>query len=376
MSCGTSGSVESRDVTVPHGPREGVLKIVHHVNTLAAAGTEKAAVLLARWAQRRGHTVTLLTYEGGLRHNWASELLDVENVRLLDVKADRAAALLDALALLDPQIVHLHRGCIERPTPTEIRERCPNAKVVVHSIFGDVYQDADLNVFVSPELAASRAKACEAIPLSKLAVIRNPVRPPHETMIHGRLEGLPEGALVCGSLGRPDPSIFDSTAIEALATYATAAKSRPVLYVRMGASEPEARLIRDFGLPHRFLPPTCSDSEITRFFNSLDLYLHSRRDGESDGMALAEAMAHGVRVVTHAQGVFQAHVERCSRYFPHTRVVPAGDVLAYAQAISDMDGDELGKRLARGVLPARIMEEAGIDKVGELMLGCYERLVA
>jgi glycosyltransferase involved in cell wall biosynthesis len=58
-----------------------------------------------------------------------------------------------------------------------------------------------------------------------------------------------------------------------------------------------------------FLPPTADDALIAAFHRTLDVFLHYRADGESYGVALQEALAHGIPAVSHYSGIWEGHVE-------------------------------------------------------------------
>ena len=354
------------------------MRIVGVVNQTGVGGTEKTACLLLRWASKKGHDVHLVAREGGLRLTWAQTLLGTDRVHIPDSGRADDDALLDMVVGLAPDIAHFHRGVVERPYPHEVRARLPGCKVVEHQIFGDFIADADLTIFVSPEIGARATQAINATttPYRKFAVLRNPIRMPDGALLHARLDGIDAGTTVVGSIGRPDNAIFDPTHLKALAAYIARHSERRILYVRLGASQFEAEALRALSIPHRLYPATCSDGEITRFLLTLDLYLHSRLDGECDSVSLAEAMAHGVRVLSHAVGHFKGHVEALAAFSEFCECVPAGDEAAYLDGLERMIGDEHRASTAKKVLPRRTKERQGVEVIGNRLLRMYEGLRA
>jgi glycosyltransferase involved in cell wall biosynthesis len=340
------------------------LRIVHAVNQLGIGGTEKTACLLARWAQKKGNEVTLLSMRDGPRADWARVLLNPENVVIAE---EHGAKFEDGV-----DILHFHVG-----GPNSGLREDRSMKIVESQIFGHVSpQLPDLTIFVSPEIAARASEQNPGLPFPKFAVLRNPVRMCDGALLHARLDGIDSGTTVVGSIGRPDNAIFDPTHLKALATYIARHPERRMLYVRLGASPFEAEHLRALSIPHKLYPATCSDGEISRFLNTLDLYLHSRLDGECDSVSLAEAMAHGVRVLSHAVGVYKGHVEALAAFADLCECVPAQDEAAYLDGLERMIGDEDRARTAKKVLPRRVKERQGIEVIGNRLLKMYEKLLA
>lgn len=338
------------------------MKIVHLAGQLSYGGTEKTACLLARYAQMQGHSASVYARRGGERESWARELLGDGNVRI-------GVDAIESEIPEDTDIIHGHVGEATKP------HRVGKAKYVEHSVFGDISPGCDLSIFVSSELAAIRAPLIRerGLDFTKFAILHNPVRPQHVT---GKLDGLPEETLILGSMGRPDSNIFEPTHLKAVAVFMARFPDRKVLYVRMGASPAEEESLKTLAIPHRIVEPTCSDGAISRFLNSLDVYLHSRRDGESDGMCIAEALAHGIRVIAHCGGTFKAHVAQLAEFTEFTRLVATHDEVAYADAITEFGADEMTKRVAAQVLPQQVLARRGIDVIGGRCLGLYERVMA
>lgn len=58
-----------------------------------------------------------------------------------------------------------------------------------------------------------------------------------------------------------------------------------------------------------FLDYLRTEEEMSKFFNTLDLYTHGRKDGETYGTIFVEAMIHGVPCISHWSGIQDAMEE-------------------------------------------------------------------
>jgi len=136
-------------------------------------------------------------------------------------------------------------------------------------------------------------------------VIYNPI--PKAELAAGNLRkglNIPTDAIVCGRIGRP--ANFDPIALKA---FSRLSKKFPSLYYIIIAPCSEAKAMANTMDRVILLDPTNDDSLINQFFNTLDLFLHYRSDGETHGMAIAQAMIYGVPVVSHFSPHFNAQTE-------------------------------------------------------------------
>jgi len=90
-----------------------------------------------------------------------------------------------------------------------------------------------------------------------------------------------------------------------------------------------------------FLDYMKDEYEMTKFFNTLDLYTHGRRDGETYGTVFAEAMVHRIPCISHWSGIQDAMEETIG----NGGYVVGGNPKEYAemiQKVMDMDKNEYG----------------------------------
>jgi FkbM family methyltransferase len=107
---------------------------------------------------------------------------------------------------------------------------------------------------------------------------------------------IPDAALVGGFHQRVDDGIFSPFPLEAFAKVSTPDQH----FMVMGGSQLYQEQAANLGLTNvHFLSQTGNADRISAFLNSLDVFVHGRRDGETFGTALAEAMIHGVPCLSH-----------------------------------------------------------------------------
>jgi len=58
-----------------------------------------------------------------------------------------------------------------------------------------------------------------------------------------------------------------------------------------------------------FLEPTIDEALLSKFYNTIDILLHRRIDGETFGLNIAEALIHGKPVISHLSSVDNAQAE-------------------------------------------------------------------
>lgn len=98
------------------------------------------------------------------------------------------------------------------------------------------------------------------------------------------------------------------------------------------------------------LPPTTNDNALSDFYNSFDVLLHYRKEGETFGMSIADAMIHGKPVVSHKSFLDNAQVELLcpNSTEPCGIVVEENDLQAHAEKIDLLLNDpQLRSRLGR-----------------------------
>lgn len=346
------------------------MRIVHHSNQLGIGGTEKCMQYFLEYLKGSGydcycmHKRQLTDLAGGYRESMLKELLGEEKV----MAYSSAEEFFSFAAVVRPEIFHVHRSGRgpEFPVVPRLKEYC--SKVVETNVFGgfDPSGVVDLTLFVNGYLArGGRA--------GPSAVLFNPVkRPRHGRDLRGKL-GISGKTVVLGRIGRPDDRIFDPISLRAFSILEREA-GVDVLYLVQSPPPAMVRAAAELGLRKvRFLAgPVISDDEVTEFYNTIDILAHSRLDGETFGLTIAEAMMHGKPVVSHRSLVANGHkafVEECGFF------VAAGDHRAYAHRALELCRDA-GLRRRLGEKGRRFAEENFLfEKVVAQLERYYEGLM-
>lgn len=127
-------------------------------------------------------------------------------------------------------------------------------------------------------------------------VIPVPVEAPtSDHDLRGEL-GIPSHAVVAGFHQRADDNIFSPIPLEAFARL----RDPDGWFILMGGGSLYRRQAQRLGLANvRFVEHSGDPNRISAFLNTLDIFAHGRRDGETFGTVLAEAMMHGKPCLSH-----------------------------------------------------------------------------
>jgi FkbM family methyltransferase len=128
------------------------------------------------------------------------------------------------------------------------------------------------------------------------SIVPVPVLPPAAGNDLRRELGIPKDAPVAGFHQRADDAIFSPWPLQAYSK----ARVEGSHFVVMGGSERYRRQAEQLHLPSvHFIEASGDATRISEFLNTLDVFAHGRRDGETFGTVLAEAMMHGRPCVSH-----------------------------------------------------------------------------
>lgn len=107
--------------------------------------------------------------------------------------------------------------------------------------------------------------------------------------------GIPSDSFVAGLHQRDSADIFSDWPLKAFRHLPIDAH-----FILLGGSEKYVSQAEKLGISNFHKLSHSADPEIiSSFLNSLDVYLHGRKDGETFGNVLAEAMLHGVPCISH-----------------------------------------------------------------------------
>lgn len=291
-----------------------------------------------------------------------------DHVHIAENDADLERILLG----LSPHVLHIHYSGTAEPPITldsvmkkvpvvvttnqfEIENTSPN-----HAAVARMY-------FVSQWLLDNKAPWAKGDPRAR--VMYNLTDPP-ETKEDLRAElGIPAGAFVIGRVGRADNGIYDPISLEALALMQDD-------HTWFLALNPPPRMVADaqrLGI-RRFIPlPGTVDSVwLSRFYNTMDVLAHARRDGETFGCNIAEAMIHGKPVVSHLCSFMNAQLETVA---DGGTVVTQGDATGYAEALRRLRDDRAHYEATAARAQARAIGHYESSLLVERLKGDYLELL-
>ncbi len=113
---------------------------------------------------------------------------------------------------------------------------------------------------------------------------------------------IPDDAIVCGMHQRNDDRIYSSVPLEA---FKEVVKNQPDVHFILLNGSDKYRIQAGFcNIPNVHFIDYIED--ISPFLNTLDIYTHGRYDGETYGMAIAEAMIHKLPCISHTSPIYNA----------------------------------------------------------------------
>lgn len=138
--------------------------------------------------------------------------------------------------------------------------------------------------------------------IEKSSVLTCPVETPQTTQNYRDLLGIPADHIVAGFHQRADNLIASSIPLDA---FAAIQKKHPHqahrwhFVIKNGAPFYREQA-QKLGLQNmHFLPATSDYADVSKFLNTLDIFAHGRKDGETFGAVFIEAMMHGKPCLSH-----------------------------------------------------------------------------
>ncbi|MBI3555852.1 MAG: glycosyltransferase family 4 protein [Deltaproteobacteria bacterium] len=317
-------------------PPEKKIRVVHYCNQLSIGGTERTMEIFCKYLDRtrfevfvvsRIHRVKLTTRlrvelgaRLGLRPARGKKLLWASmNVRATNFQtilgpdhvffASDDNSLRHILLKLNPDILHVHySGNAEAPTSDEeVLSRIP--VTVTTNPFekqntAPAHRHVKKILFVSRWLLENRAQWASQD--ARAGVLYNPIEVPCTQSTLRTELGIPENAFVVGRVGRADPGIHDPIGLRAYRQIEDA----NTFFLALSPPDNMLRQAKALNLKNFIsLPPKADDVFLSKFYNTIDVLAHSRRDGETFGCNIAEAMIHGTPVISHLTPFMNAQSE-------------------------------------------------------------------
>ena len=283
--------------------------VIHHHNNLTMGGTEKMCQIFLKHFIKDNtfdHYVAYKADGDNTREPYFKEIVGPEKM----ICYESPAKLLNTIHGLKPFILHRYSaGIPEYPFVSEIKQHTKH--FVSTSVFGNQDDTIDISkvIYVSKHVQHMAGKT--GIPEKGVyypdhSVVRNPIEAPYSTENLREELGIPDDAFVFGRIGRDDASIYENINIRAYAEV-----ERDDVFLVLVAPSRECRSdVGRFGIKNaKYIERTTDEVRLSKFFRTIDVLAHARKDGECNSAAIFEAAAHRVPLISHYGTTFQGHLE-------------------------------------------------------------------
>lgn len=311
------------------------LRVTHYCNQLSIGGTERSMELFCKYLDREKfevHVISRLHREKFLKRvkielgavvgvmpaKAKKKLLAQMNARVPNFKQilgdDHVhfvrddAELREKILALKPDILHVwYSGRAESPTSDE--EIMSKVPVTITTNSFEIENTSPAHRHVKRYFFPSQWVQDNVAPWAKgdprAGFFYSPIEEPL-TKDDLRAElGIPREAFVIGRVGRPDPGIHDPISLKAFQRI----QDERSYFVALSPPENMIADAKKLGIKNFIAVPPVDQVGLSKFYNTLDVLAHARRDGETFGCNIAEAMMHGKPVVSHISAFMNAHTE-------------------------------------------------------------------
>lgn len=243
------------------------------------------------------------------------------------------------LALINsakPDIIHFNRGNWDSFFANVIIKIPDRIKCVETNIFGwpapSYYLDRLSKIYFVSNWLLEKSPWHN----NKGAVLYNPIKTPANNDNLREQLLISEDALVLGRIARPGLFSDDVFLIDAFRKL-----NNPTYHLIVVAASDELKDAAKDLRRINFIEPTSDENILSNFYNSIDLLLHRRNDGETFGMNIAEAMIHGKPVVSHFSSVDNAQAELLDKTDDGIVgfVADENNIIQYVEAIQRFESD-------------------------------------
>lgn len=275
------------------------IRIIEFINRLGFAGSEKTIYAFCNHIDRARFEISLCAFEKDQRFEQDKTFRELG----IEVFFSSKEGLRKDLNQLHADIFHIHRGGSSGIGIITAAKDAGIPIVIEHNIFGrldDSYENEliDCHIFVSYS-CASRYQIWTRQPLlsPRYEVLYNPV----EIDLYDRygFDDRDFNKKVIGRIGRDDNTKWDFDFLEALPIIV---KEFPDLEFHVIGITPQVYdKLRAVGCEQNLVlhPMTDNEQEIMSFLSNISVFTHFAMVGETFGLAVAEAMAAKLPVVTH-----------------------------------------------------------------------------
>ncbi len=211
-----------------------------------------------------------------------------------------------------------------------------NIPIILLNIFGspNVQKNIIYNVCISKAVAN---KIKSIVPENKIKVMYVPSEYPAKNSFENgkalrKKLNIKDDEIVFGRIGRASDNIFDPIGIMA---FKQVVKKIPNIHYLIMSPPPILRkIVEEQKIPNiHFLNPSAQEEDVWAFHQAIDVLAHFRKDGESGGLNIEEAMLCGKPIISHKSRYWNAHLEYLDDSF--SRVAEIDNVEQYVEYIKE-----------------------------------------
>ncbi len=311
------------------------IRVVFYCNQLGIGGTERSIELFCKYLNKDKHDVyvvsriqnpsflkkvrievsSLLGFDSAKakKQIWSQQNTRVPRFQAL-LGEERTLFAKDDLDLrkillkLSPDILHVwYSGTPEPPTSDE--EIMGKLPVVITTNSFEIENTAPahrhVKEFFFPSSWVLNHKALWAKNDPRAGVFYSPIEKPLTNNHFREKLQIPAHAFVVGRVGRADPGIYDPLSLFAYKKI----QDEKTFFLALTPPHNMVRDAKKMGLKNFICFQALDQEGLSAFYNTLDVLAHGRRDGETFGCSIAEAMMHGKPVVSHLTKFMNAQQE-------------------------------------------------------------------
>jgi len=211
-----------------------------------------------------------------------------------------------------------------------------NIPIVLINIFGslNIQKNILYNVCVS-ETVSNKIK--HIVPEEKIKVMYNQSENPSKNSFeNGKILrkklNIKEDEVVFGRIGRASDNIFDSIGIMAFKQVVKEVSN--IHYLIMSPPPILKKIVKEHKISNvHFLGPSANEEDIWAFHQAIDVLAHFRKDGESCGLNIVEAMLCGKPIISHKSKYWNAHLEYLDSSF--SRIADVDNIQQYIKYMKE-----------------------------------------
>ena len=276
--------------------------IVHYLHHLGIGGTAKVVQLLCKYfnkVENKFHHVLAYKAHGELeREPLFEEIIGKNNM----ISYASVPELYEILKEIKPHI--FHRQTSGQPEMPFVK---PIVEQVKHTISTAIFGHVDESVPLSRVIYISNyMQHCAGLFGSNIRLIGIPIEAPLTNEDLREELDIPQDAFVFGRIGRDDNDIYDPVNLNGFSQI----EDENTYFVALSPSEVLKNKAEQLGITNiRYVDKTLDDVRISRFYNTLDVLAHSRKDGECNPGNIWEGFSHGKPVVSHYGIPYNGHIQ-------------------------------------------------------------------